>query len=238
MGIYATNILSGGIVAEVRTGQTALISNCEYSGTMNLSYGSSAGAFGGAVGLTAANNSLTISKFAMTGSILASNTRYVGGIIGDAGVGSLIEESYVYGKISGALGTGGLAHRSADTKNNFVVGDIIPNTGTGAGHSRFVDGTFIKNFYIASYPNIKLRIHNGNTPLNEITNSIGTSSISNMYYLEGVGSGQTGTGITSRTPAQMSSSLAGLTDNTDVWKYAPSGYPYPILKWMEDDFVP
>jgi len=227
---------TGGFFPYNTTIKTINITDSSYSGDINTN-GTSAGGVFGSLG---SNTNVTISKVAVTGNISTISHDYIGGLCGNCSAGT-ISESYFSGKVYGRSHVGGIAGYAHTVNDSFTVGDI---NATGFAHSaaftRHYYGT-ISASYVTSFPPTKQSHIVGTSGKGyEIfgTNPTATGLRSDIYYLEGVGIGMTASGVTSRTHEQISTSLPGLTDNTDKWKYGTASYPYPILKWMEDDFVP
>jgi len=210
------------------------ISNSSFSGKIN---GGSSN-ISGCVGRVPNNGDLTIHRYAMTGSLNSPAALISGGLCGQCYFyGTKISESYVSGTIIANQWTGGLTAYAEEITNSFFAGlyQVGGNSGLNGGLVYSLNGKN-QNNYVASFPGVYRNIKRNTSGAREI-GGIGPNA-ANLYYLSGIGKGQSDSPILSRTHDQMSTSLPGITDNTDIWKFGTASYPYPILKWMEDDFVP
>jgi hypothetical protein len=223
------------------------------------SYGNVTGSnfVGGILG-TSNGVSLSINRAMFLGEVNSSATG-AGGIFGayvgtGAGYSGNITESVSSGLVSSGNSSGGIWGGMSVTTHMAYVTDsfslsAIATTGTEAGG--IISGTqttsnkFVTRSYVASPTGTNLFNSQGANKL-VIGPNLGTAN-HGVFYLQGSGPDQTTpVGIYDLTDAQMQnqtvfeSSLGtwDFTAGTGKWKYPTSGYPYPILQWMPDNWMP
>jgi hypothetical protein len=232
--IYCGGGYCGGIFGGIAhsSGSTVLIKNTIFNGTLT-----STQCVGGILGYADTTGNVTVSQSGVYGTV-NSSSNYAGGVVGLIYDGSYIKESFFAGTFNPSGNYwGGITGYTGYIQNSIMVGTITASLTTGGGFSTYAPT--IQNSYLASIPtkvSIKYITSAWYNALNAGSQNSATHSA--FYILTGTGNGQTGTNIIYRDEAQMATSLPGLTDNATLWKYAPSGYPYPLLNWMPDDFMP
>lgn len=238
--------LVGGIIGA----QYVAITNAHSYGTI---VGSDyIGGISGAPLLTA-----SISKSSFMGEIDATGNN-VGGITGGMYAFSTqtlsVSESVSSGIVKGLTSVGGVIGGVAHVWNSNVIYDsfslsTINVTGSNAGGivgNNTVTGS-VSRSYVA-YPNGKSLFTISGS--NKFVIGVSIPSAAGVFYLEGIHTDQTTpVGIIDLTSGQLQTQnileVLGLYDFTPVtgpWKYSTllpaEGYPYPMLQWMPDDWMP
>jgi len=227
---------SAGFVGVLYGAANLTITNSNFSGTL-VTNGTYTGGF---IGYTETAAILLISKCGTDGVI--NTTTYGGGYCGTcSGVNQTVSNSYMNTKLTTAQHGGGIAGHIGNVQDTMTTGSHISlNTnisqGGGIGSNIYYD---FDNNYIARIPRDEwVYSYGGNYEKHAVFGSTIPMTPTNNYFLDGQGIDQSAsTGIYKYSASQMRTSLPGLSDNTAVWKYG-IGYPYPMLKWMDDDWMP
>jgi hypothetical protein len=216
------------------------------TGTINVG-----GISGGGIG----NGTINISRVLFQGEVISTGSA-AGGIFGNLLVASgyygYVSEAVSSGKISAANNAGGIwgshytGSQTSYIADTFSLSQIVTD-GTHAGG--IIGANFsskrISRSYVAS-PTANNLFSSTGTSQFVIGHNI-TSANGGVFYLQGSGADQTTpVGIYDLTDAQMqnqtvfesSSGTWDFTAGTGKWKYPTSGYPYPILQWMPDNWMP
>lgn len=241
---------NGGIVGKLNS-EGCVVENCANYGVMhNHLVGSGVARIGGIVGSVAAANCIIRNSF---NTAVVEGNHHVGGIVGEAADGLLVENCFntgnVYGQRvnSGQQGVGGIVGTAAYKKNvtvrNCYNTGIISGSGSSkyagvAGIVGYISDTFtMENCYNAGSINCVDTVSHGSV----LGNSQRTGNVlTNCYWLENTdtamfsGVSQTVSGIVDATSAEVMASAEFAASLGDGFQADTSNVNngQPILAWQ------
>ena len=210
---------SAGLMGEVFD---SIISDSGSSCSINTTDGTNAG------GLIGQMRGTTVTRSYATGNISAGTQDIAGGLVAEAGLSSVISESYATGDVTGSDEIGGLV--------GFLSNSLLENSyATGAVNGRARVGGLIGNTSTATILNSY-----ATGPVTATTSVVGgligdsdsLSSITSSYYdSTNTGQSDTGTGEPRTTVQLRQQSTFTNWDFTEAWKIVEGGNT-PYLAWQ------
>ncbi len=184
--------------------------------------------------------------------VFSSVNGRVGGLSSLIIPGHYIHNSYSTAKLkSASVEIGGLVGRfdGLELKNSFFAGQIDASSGGGGVAGISYQNSIVSKVYVAPVHSESVfikNIHATSTPISRGTNPL-TFNDGVFYLRDSLSSPYVEAGVEEFSQTQMINqtnfdTIYGSWDFNPAggrdWKFSTSGYPYPILDWMEDDWMP
>jgi hypothetical protein len=155
-----------------------------------------------------------------------------------------VTESYAQGKVLGVYcNAGGLASEiQGVVEDVFVLPRVLGNHDNVGGFAGTITGS-VSRSYVAAFPFYSPISLHGSTPSDPFVRHAGSATLTTNYFLNGIsplGTAYAGVnGLPAASLENLSLTVLGFNDGVtnNNWKRA-SVYPYPILNWMSDDWMP
>ncbi len=239
------------IVAALASGISANqygVQDSHFFGSINVS-----GDFEG-VG-AARYGSIGVVRSSSRGTVSGGGGLYSGGVSGNLSSAVGVEQSYSTLKIDCPLGCGGLSGRHLSTsvglQDSFFAGKMSSVMSGISSDNSSLTLAPVERIYVASSDMLSILSDSDDDDANMITRDPEGFDFKDVFYLRDSSAGNyVSTGVTELNNAEMMNitrfrdiggwDFKDTAEDGDpaVWKMGTAGYKYPILDWMEDDWMP